>query len=66
LEISRYEAGQMPLQVIPTHVPALIYKTVEIVKLSAQAKDLTLEVNCDRAFQEVFTDTLRLQQIQKC
>jgi hypothetical protein len=56
----------MPLQVIPTHVPALIYKTVEIVKLSAQAKDLTLEVNCDRAFQEVFTDTLRLQQIQKC
>jgi signal transduction histidine kinase len=63
LEISRYEAGQMQLQVTETEVQPLIRSVVEMVEPLANAKNLQLEVDCDRAPTQVQTDPLRLQQI---
>lgn len=63
LEISRYEAGKMPLQPAPTDVRALIHGVVEMVEPLAEAKNLALKIECDRAPERVVTDGLRLQQI---
>lgn len=63
LEISRYEAGQMPLHPSVTNVRVLIHNSVEMVESVANVKNLEIELNCDRAPDEVLTDPLRLQQI---
>ncbi|MBD1867575.1 HAMP domain-containing histidine kinase [Oculatella sp. FACHB-28] len=63
LEISRYEAGQMQLQVTEIEVRPLIRSVVEMVETLANAKNLQLQVDCDRAPTQVVTDPLRLQQI---
>jgi signal transduction histidine kinase len=63
LEISRYEAGQMQLQVTEIEVQPLIWAVVEMVEPLFNTKNLQLEVNCDRAPTAVLTDPLRLQQI---
>ncbi|MBD1996297.1 HAMP domain-containing histidine kinase [Leptolyngbya sp. FACHB-541] len=63
LEISRYEAGQMQLQVTEIAVQPLIRSVVEMVETLANAKNLQLQVDCDRAPTQVVTDPLRLQQI---
>jgi len=63
LEISRYEAGQMQLQVTVTEVQPLIGSVVEMVEPLANSKNLQLKVDCDRAPTQVDTDPLRLQQI---
>lgn len=64
LEISRYEAGKMKLE--PTSiidVRSLIKNVVEMLEPLAHAKELKIEVDCDRAPDQVVTDSLRLQQI---
>lgn len=63
LEISRYEAGQMQLQITEIEVQPLIRSVVEMVEPLSNTKNLQLEVNCDRAPKAVLTDPLRLQQI---
>jgi signal transduction histidine kinase len=63
LEISRYDAGQMKLQLAPVPVQEIIQQTLEIVEPLARAKNLELIVDCDRAPEEVVTDALRLQQV---
>lgn len=63
LEISRYEAGQMQLQITEIEVQPLIRSVVEMVEPLSNTKNLQLEVNCDRAPKAVMTDPLRLQQI---
>jgi len=64
LEISRYEAGQMPLQPAPTDVRDLINNIMEMLEPLARAKELKIVVDCDRAFpMHVLIDCLRLQQI---
>jgi signal transduction histidine kinase len=63
LEISRYDAGQMRLQLAPVPVQEIIQQTLEIVEPLARAKNLELIVDCDRAPEEVVTDALRLQQV---
>ncbi|MEM6426385.1 MAG: sensor histidine kinase [Cyanobacteria bacterium P01_D01_bin.128] len=63
LEVSRYESGQIRLNLERVELPLMIHSVVELFELSAQEKDLTLTINCDRAPQEVSTDKLRLQQI---
>ncbi|HEY9862336.1 MAG TPA: sensor histidine kinase [Candidatus Obscuribacterales bacterium] len=63
LEISRYDAGQMKLQLAPIQVRAIIQQTIEIVEPLARAKNLQLVVHCDRAPEQVVTDALRLQQV---
>ncbi len=63
LEISRYEAGKMPLHLIETPVKSLIYKTVEMVETTAREKKIRLEVDCEHAPEKIITDPLRLQQV---
>ncbi len=63
LEISRYEAGKMKLRLAPTDVRGLINNVVEMLEPLARAKELQMVVDCDRAPDQVLTDSLRLQQI---
>ncbi len=63
LEISRYSAGKMKLQPAPTDVRSLIDDVFEMLKPLADAKELEMVVNCDRAPEKVLSDPLRLQQI---
>ncbi len=70
LEVSRYEAGKMNLQVVPTDVRALIKNVIEVLEPLARAKGLKMVVECvseacrrHRAPDQVLTDSLRLQQI---
>lgn len=63
LEVSRYEAGEMKLQIVPTDVCSLIHNVIEVLEPLARAKELQIIVNCDRAPDQVLTDSLRLQQI---
>lgn len=63
LEISRYDAGKMKLQLIPTNPRELIDSVLEIVDPLIREKGLSLIVDCDRAPLAVITDPLRVQQI---
>ncbi|MBE9045080.1 sensor histidine kinase [Pleurocapsales cyanobacterium LEGE 10410] len=63
LEISRYEAGKMPLNLEPTDVRSLITLVVEALEPSAEQKNLELIVDCDRAPEQVLSDPLKLRQI---
>jgi signal transduction histidine kinase len=63
LEISRYDAGKMSLQLALIEVRGLINSVLEVVEPLIHFKGLSLEVDCDRAPHSVITDALRLQQI---
>lgn len=63
LEVSRYEAGKMNLQVVPTDVRSLIKNVTEVLEPLARAKGIKMVVECVRAPDQVLTDSLRLQQI---
>jgi signal transduction histidine kinase len=63
LDISRYDAGKMQLQLVTVEPQELINSVIETVEPMANSKGLTLEVDCDRAPIEVLTDPLRFQQI---
>lgn len=63
LEISRYESGQMVLQLAPVDLRKLIATVLEIVEPMARAKNLSLMVSCHRAPEQITTDALRLQQV---
>jgi hypothetical protein len=53
----------MKLQPAPTDVRSLIDDVFEMLKPLADAKELEMVVNCDRAPEKVLSDPLRLQQI---
>lgn len=63
LEISRYEAGKMPLHLMETNVRNVINLTLEMVEYMAHAKNITIEVDCDQSFNLIVSDPLRLQQV---
>ncbi|MEG4573470.1 HAMP domain-containing sensor histidine kinase [Microcoleus sp. N3A4] len=63
LEISRYDAGRIKLQLIATNVRSAIGNVVEIIEPLAKAKNLEIAVECDPVLDRVMTDYLRLQQI---
>jgi signal transduction histidine kinase len=63
LEISRFEAGKVKLRLNRIEVKAVVNSAVEMIEPLARAKELALEVNCDRAPSQVVTDAFRLQQI---
>lgn len=63
LELSRYEAGQIELQLVFVDVCSVINNAIEIIAPLADAKGLQLEVDCDRAPPQACTDPFRLQQI---
>ena len=63
LEVSRYEAGEMKLQIAPTSIRFLVDSVVEMLQPLVRDKQIKIVVNCDRAPDEIFTDSLRLQQV---
>ena len=63
LEISRYDAGRIELQLTATNVRSAIGTVVEIIEPLAKAKNLEIAVECDPVLDQVMTDYLRLQQI---
>jgi signal transduction histidine kinase len=63
LEISRYEAGKMQLNLESVEIKSLITAVTEAFEPSAQEKELEMILDCDRAPQEVLSDPLKLQQI---
>ncbi|MBD1812627.1 HAMP domain-containing histidine kinase [Microcoleus vaginatus DQ-U2] len=63
LEISRYEAGQIKLQLAAIRLPDVLATVVEIIEPLAKAKGLEIAVECHLSDDLVVTDCLRLQQI---
>ncbi|AVH69138.1 sensor histidine kinase [Nostoc sp. 'Lobaria pulmonaria (5183) cyanobiont'] len=63
LELSRYEAGQIKLQLAPTDVRALIDNVCEMLEPLAVGKNLQIVVDCDRIPEKLITDSFQLQQI---
>ncbi|MEG4806945.1 HAMP domain-containing sensor histidine kinase [Microcoleus sp. F8-D3] len=63
LEISRYEAGQIKLQLTAISLPDVLATVVEIIEPLAKAKGLEIAVECHLSDYRVVTDCLRLQQI---
>lgn len=63
LEISRYEANQINLNLEWSDVRSIVTKVSEMLEPLAQAKGLQLKVDGESAPERVFTDPFRLQQI---
>jgi len=63
LEISRYEAGKMQLNLKSVDVQSAIATVVEAFEPSAKQKELEIILNCQTAPLKVQSDSLRLQQI---
>ncbi len=63
LELSRYDAGQIKLQLAPSNVPEIINNVCEMLEPLAVEKNLKIVVDCDRAPQELITDPFQLQQV---
>ncbi|WP_082650597.1 sensor histidine kinase [Mastigocoleus testarum] len=63
LEISRYEAGRITLNLESINVQSHVKMVVEALDASARQKNLEMILDCNRAPKEVLSDPLRLQQI---
>ncbi|WP_138502810.1 sensor histidine kinase [Nostoc sp. PA-18-2419] len=63
LELSRYDAGQIKLQLAPTNVSELINNVCQMLEPLAIEKNLQLLVDYQHAPEELFTDSFQLQQI---
>ncbi|MHC5598473.1 MAG: sensor histidine kinase [Nostoc sp.] len=63
LELSRYNAGQIKLQLALTDVRELIDNVCEMLEPLAAEKNLQIVVDCHRSPEKIITDPLKLQQI---
>ncbi|MEH2062231.1 MAG: HAMP domain-containing sensor histidine kinase [Nostoc sp.] len=63
LELSRYDAGQIKIQLVPTDVRQLIDNVCEMLEPLAAGKNLQIVSDCDRAPEKIITDSFQLQQI---
>ncbi|MEM8780384.1 MAG: sensor histidine kinase [Cyanobacteria bacterium P01_G01_bin.49] len=63
LEISRYEAGKMQLNLKLVDAKSIVQMVADALELSAKEKNLEMILNCDRAPQQVQSDPLKLRQI---
>ncbi len=63
LELSRYDAGQVKLQLALTNVHELINNVCQMLEPLATEKNLKIVTDCDRAPKEVITDSFQLQQV---
>lgn len=63
LELSRYEAGQIKIQLAPTDVRELINNVCEILEPLAAEKNLKVVVDYERTPEKLITDSFQLQQI---
>ena len=63
LELSRYESAQIQLNWEWIDVCSLITRVSEMLEPLAQAENLQLKLDCDRAPSKILTDSFRLQQV---
>ncbi|WP_016950507.1 sensor histidine kinase [Anabaena sp. PCC 7108] len=63
LEVSRYEAGKIKLELTSTDVCEIITNVCEMLEPLAAEKKLVLVVNCEQKNQKITTDAFQLQQI---
>jgi signal transduction histidine kinase len=63
LELSRCEAGKLPLHLAETDIVAVIQAVREMVHPLANSRGLELIIDCELAPAQVIIDPLRLQQI---
>ncbi|HEY9804408.1 MAG TPA: HAMP domain-containing sensor histidine kinase [Leptolyngbyaceae cyanobacterium] len=63
LELSRYEAGKIQLQLAPTNIREIINNVCEMLEPLATEKNLLILVEWVEAPNEVITDGFQLQQI---
>ncbi|NEQ22658.1 MAG: sensor histidine kinase [Microcoleus sp. SIO2G3] len=63
LELSRYESAQIQLNLEWIDVCSVITRVSEMLEPLAQAENLQLKLDCDRAPSKILTDSFRLQQI---
>lgn len=63
LEVSRQESSKIALSVAKVKVIPLIQTVVDSLESNATAKELDVIIECSRAPQEIYTDSLRFQQI---
>ncbi|RUS99452.1 hypothetical protein DSM107003_00360 [Trichormus variabilis SAG 1403-4b] len=63
LELSRYEAGQINIELTSTNVREIISNVCEMLEPLAAEKNLLMVVNCEQAPEQVITDAFQLQQV---
>lgn len=64
IDLSKIEAGKMPLQLSPFHFPMFLHTLVEMFHIRARQKELTFEVDISEQLPEFITaDEKRLRQI---
>lgn len=63
LELSRYEADKIKLNLEWIDIRSLIQTICDMLEPLMQAQGLQLKIECDRAPDKIFSDSFRLQQI---
>ena len=63
LELSRYEAGKIKLELTSPNVREIISNVCEMLEPLAAEKQLVLILNCEQEPQKIITDAFQLQQI---
>jgi signal transduction histidine kinase len=63
LELSRYEAGQLQLELASINIRELINNVCEMLEPLAAEKNLGIVVDCESISSEVITDGFQLQQV---
>ena len=63
LDVSKIEAGCLELDAFPTGVQSLCDSVVQIVRSSAEAKDISVSLTVDDHSQVIHADPLRVRQI---
>lgn len=63
LELSRYEAGKLPLTIRPVNVEEIIKNVCDMLEPLAAEKSLEIVVNITQKPQNIITDGFKLQQI---
>jgi signal transduction histidine kinase len=63
LDISRFDAGKVKLELSPTDVCELLNNVREMLEPLAVGKNLQIQVDCDSTPKQIITDAFQLQQI---
>ncbi|MBD2693445.1 sensor histidine kinase [Anabaena catenula] len=63
LELSRYEAGQIKIELTSTDVCEIISNVCEMLEPLAAEKKLSLVVDCEQNYPKIITDAFQIQQV---
>lgn len=63
LDVSRIVSGKLRLEMLPVHLPAAINGAIDAVRLAAEAKQISMEVDDGAGTPPIMGDAQRLQQI---